>query len=259
MRKPRLFIAEALRQGDIITLEPDRAHYLLNVLRLCEGQYVRVFNDSGAEFEARLITADRHRAELAIGEATEKNSESSLRITLVLALTRGRGMDYAIQKAVELGVYEIMPVVTEFGSAGPAPERLQNKMAHWRGIIISASEQCGRNRLAILHEPRPFARGIGHNGPATRLIFHPGHAVAMPEAMPEDRSLALILGPEGGFSAAEIELARRRHCRLSGLGPRILRAETAVVTAITLAQQLWGDLAATGPRRSNRPGGSQAP
>ena len=242
MRKPRLFIAEALREGDIITPEPNRAHYLLNVLRLREGQYMRVFNDSGTEFEARLIAAGKHRAELAIGEAMKKNSESLLRITLVLALTRGRGMDYAVQKAVELGVYEIMPVVTEFGSAGPAPERLQNKMAHWRGIIISASEQCGRNRLAILHEPRPFARGIGHNGPATRLIFHPGHAVAMPEAMPEDRSLALILGPEGGFSAAEIELARRRHCRLSGLGPRILRAETAVVTAITLAQQLWGDL-----------------
>ena len=253
MRKPRLFIAAALKQGDIITPEPDRAHYLLNVLRLSEGQAVRVFNDSGAEFEARLIKAARHRAELAIGKATEKNSESSLRITLVLALSRGRGMDYAIQKAVELGVYEIMPVLTEFGSAGPAPERLQNKMAHWRRIIISASEQCGRNRLAILHEPRPFEQGIDHR-PATRLIFHPGHAVAMPEAVPEDRSLALILGPEGGFSAAEIELARRRHCQLSGLGPRILRAETAVVTAITLAQQLWGDLAATGPRRSNRPG-----
>lgn len=241
MRKPRLFIAAALKQGDIILPEPDRAHYLLNVLRLCEGQAVRVFNDSGAEFEARLIKAARHRAELAIGEATEKNSESSLSITLVLALSRGRGMDYAIQKAVELGVYEIMPVVTEFGSAGPAPGRLQNKMTHWRRIIISASEQCGRNRLAILHEPRPFEQGIDHR-PATRLIFHPGHAVAMPEAVPEDRSLALILGPEGGFSAAEIELARRRHCQLSGLGPRILRAETAVVTAITLAQQLWGDL-----------------
>ena len=242
MRKPRLFIAQALKQGDIIAPEPDRAHYLINVLRLRAGQSLRVFNNSGAEFEARLVTAHRHRVELAIAAAVEKNSESSLQISLVLALSRGRSMDYAIQKAVELGVYEIVPVFTEFANARLDPGRLKNKMAHWRQIIIGASEQCGRNRLAILHEPRSFARGIGHNGPAARLIFHPGRAVSMARANPEDRSLALILGPEGGFSAAEIELAKRQHCMVSGLGPRILRAETAVVTAIALAQQFWGDL-----------------
>lgn len=259
MRKPRLFLAQALKPGDIIALEPDRAHYLLTVLRLRAGQIVRIFNDSGAEFEARLITANRRKAELSIAEAMEKNTESSLRITLVLAMSRGRSLDYAIQKAVELGVYEIVPVITEFGNAGPNPDRLQNKMTHWRHIIIGASEQCGRNRLTILHEPRPFERGIGHNGPATRLIFHPGHAVSMAQAAPRDRSLALILGPEGGFSAAEIALAGRRHCRVSGLGPRILRAETAVIAAITLAQRLWGDLRAAGADESNRPGGSWTP
>ena len=220
MRKLRLFIAGALKQGDIILPEPDRAHYLLNVLRLREGQAVQVFNDSGAEFEARLIAAGKHRTKLAIGEAMKKNSESSLRITLMLALSRGRGMDYAIQKAVELGVYEIMPVVTEFGSAGPAPERLQNKMAHWRRIIISASEQCGRNRLAILHEPRPPIRA-GHRPQAG----HPADLSPRPRGCHAgSHARGSIAGPDtrpGG----RLQRRRDRACQAAALPAVGTRAE----------------------------------
>ena len=242
MRKPRVYIDQALATGDVITLSEDKRHYLNNVLRIRKHAGLILFNNTNFEFDAEIIKLDKKTLCLEILECIEKNHESPLQITLILSLSQSQKMDFSLQKAVELGVHRIVPIFTEFSKVKLQESKLDNKLTHWNNIIISAAEQCGRNRLPELCAPISFAEGLQEYEQSTKLILHPGAEQAMSALTLADNKLLLILGPEGGFSDEEINMARQYHCIPVHLGPRILRAETAVVAGLAVAQQCWGDL-----------------
>ncbi len=177
-----------------------------------------------------------------MGTQKQITNESPLTINLCLALARAQQMDFSIQKAVELGVKNIIPVITEFGNVKIQDRRLQNKLTHWQNIIISATEQCGRCILTQIQAPIPFSEWLVMKTSSTRLILQPWCGQAMKTINREHDELTLIIGAEGGFSEHELNQAQTKGCVPISLGPRILRAETAVVSAISNAQQLWGDL-----------------
>lgn len=151
-------------------------------------------------------------------------------------------MDISIQKAVELGVHTIVPVMSEFSNVKLKDDRLQNKLTHWQNIIISAAEQCGRNRLTKILTPQTFCEWLASDVSTTRLILHPGSQQSMSAINDANKQLSLMIGPEGGFSDNEVNQAEEKGYVSINMGPRILRTETAVISAVSNAQQLWGDL-----------------
>ncbi len=241
MRISRLYTSQALDEGTTIVLSQEQSHYLANVLRQQTGDSVILFNGSDHEYEATILQLTKKMAELSITACMEKNVESALQIHLALGLARGGHMDLAIQKAVELGVHRIIPVITEFSSVRIKADRLQNKMSHWSNIIISATEQCGRTRLAILEQPVKLDAFLASEPVGQRLLFHPEAETTFAELDGKPDNVTLLTGPEGGFSTEEIALACQSGFLVLGLGPRILRAETAVISALACCQARWGD------------------
>lgn len=242
MRIPRLFIDLPLSSGETVSIPRDKAHHLSHVLRMHVGDAINLFNNSGCEFDATIIALSKKNAQVEVKESRRIDNESTLKITLCLAVSRGQHMDYSIQKAVELGVNIIIPVMSEFSNVKLQGERVPNKMTHWQNIIISAAEQSGRNRLPQLLTPVSFTECLASDAVGSRLILHPGSQQAMPAIILDNNQLSLMIGPEGGFSEAEMNEAIEKETIPVSLGPRILRAETAVVCALSNAQQLWGDL-----------------
>lgn len=242
MRVPRLFIDMSLMTGEVIVLPRDKAHHITHVLRMRMGDSIKLFNNLGAEYESKIIDICKKSVQLVIGESCAVTNESPLTINLCLAIARGQHMDFSIQKAVELGVKNIIPVVSEFSNVKIQDNRMQNKLMHWQNIIISATEQCGRVCLTQIKDPVSFTEWLCSDSAKTRLILHPASQQSLSNINPSDNELTLIVGPEGGFSDTEIEQAQEKGCEPIGLGPRILRTETAVVSAVSNVQQLWGDL-----------------
>ncbi len=243
MRIPRLFIDLPLSPGEMVSVPRDKAHHLSHVLRMHTGSSIILFNNSGNEFESVIVELTKKNAEVEVTKSSQIDNESLLKITLCLAIARGQHMDYSIQKAVELGVNKIIPVMSEFSNVKLQDDRVQNKISHWQNIIISATEQCGRTRLTELMSPVSFKESlVSVDSLTTRMILHPGSKQAMPAISVDNNQLTLMIGPEGGFSDAELNEAIEQNVIPVNLGPRILRAETAVVSALSNAQQLWGDL-----------------
>lgn len=242
MRVPRVFINQKVVSGEAIFLSTDKTHHVLHVLRLDVGDQIQLFNNSGFEFKAKIIEAKKKAIQVEVGESSECDSESPLEITLYLAVSRGPHMDFSIQKAVELGVKVIIPIISEFSNIKLMDHRVENKMTHWKKIIIGAAEQCGRNTLAELQSPVTFNESINLHNDSKKLILHPGVGQTMSKININNNKLALMIGPEGGFSEAEFQKALDNNYIPVNLGPRILRTETAVVCSLSNAQQLWGDL-----------------
>lgn len=242
MRIPRLFIDLMLASGETISLPRDKVHHLATVLRMKSGDAIKLFNNSGVEFDSLIVALTKKNAEIEIRDACSIENESPLKITLCLAVSRTQHMDFSIQKAVELGVNKIVPVMSEFSNVKLQADRVQNKIMHWQHIIINATEQCGRVRLTELIDPVSFNECLALDSSATRLILHPGSEQGMPAMTVDNHQLTLMIGPEGGFSYVEVNEAIEQGCLPVSLGPRILRAETAVISALSNAQQLWGDL-----------------
>lgn len=242
MRVPRLFIDIPLTTGEIAILPRDKSHHISHVLRMRVGDSIKLFNGSGDEYESRIVEISKKDAQLEIGKPRHIANESPLTINLCLAIARGQHMDFSIQKAVELGVKNIIPVISEFSNVKLKDSRVQNKLMHWQNIIISATEQCGRGYLTQIQKPVSFSEWLSLDSTGIRLILHPIAQQAMPGIKLPNNELILIVGPEGGFSDGEVEQAQEKACESISLGPRILRTETAVVSAVSNAQQLWGDL-----------------
>ena len=244
MRVPRLYIDMSLTTGEVVNLPRDKAHYISHVLRMRTGDAIKLFNNLGDEFESKIIEISKKSAQIEIEESRRSNNESPLTINLCLAVAKGQHMDFSIQKAVELGVKNIIPVISEFSNVKIQDSRMQNKLTHWRNIIISATEQCGRSLLTEVQTPVSFGEWLSIDVSTTRLILHPTSQQTMPNIKPKlpGNEVTLMIGPEGGFSDIEVEQALANDCQPISLGPRILRTETAVVCAVSNAQQLWGDL-----------------
>jgi 16S rRNA (uracil1498-N3)-methyltransferase len=242
MRIPRLYVDLPLSSGDTVSLPRDKAHHLSHVLRMKPGDAIKLFNDSGYEFDSIVVELVRKNAVVDIKTSCQINNESPMIITLCLAISRAQHMDFSIQKAVELGATKIVPVMSEYSNVKLQDDRVQNKLTHWQNIIINATEQCGRNRLTQLMNPVSFSECLITDQLTTKLILHPGSQQTMPIVKVVKNQLILMVGPEGGFSETEINEAIEKAYIPISMGPRVLRTETAVVSALSIAQQIWGDL-----------------
>ncbi len=240
MHIPRIYHPQTLTQGEIQTLSEQAGYHLARVLKMNVGEPLFLFDGSGDVCEATIATIKKNQITVTLGSVITQNNESPLNIHLGQALVRGEKMDLIFQKAVELGVYVITPLLTEHGNTSLSAERLDKKMAHWQGIMINACEQCGRNTLPILHEPQSISSWLQSQTTDLKLILHPtAHQDVLKKI--EINSISLAIGPEGGFSDLEIKQATQYHFQAAALGPRILRTETAGLAMVAVLQYMYGD------------------
>ena len=244
MRLSRVYLDSPLALNAVISLPKEIAHYLSNVLRLSVGDQLLVFNSQQGEFRARLISVAKRKVDI---ELLEKNRgvhdlarRASLSIHLILGLSRGDRMDFAVQKSTELGVNEITPTYTEYGEVRLKPERVTKKLQHWQKIAISACEQSGRVDVPVINKPISLMElSLGEY--VNKWMLEPSGSDALPQSIAEN-NIALLVGPEGGFSENEIAWAQCNDFQILALGSRILRTETAPVAAIAILQHKYGDM-----------------
>ncbi len=243
MRTIRIYHSGPLTAGTEIELEAQAATHLTRVLRVQHGTELMLFNGDGHEYRAVISRIQRNHAWATIEDAQIIDRESPLNITLCQGVSRGERMDYTIQKAVELGVTAILPIFTERGAVQLKEDRLEKRIRHWRGIVSSACEQCGRNRIPVIESPTSFDTWISSQDmPALKLTLDPNASSTLGSLQPGHKQILLLTGPEGGLSPREIELSYQHGFHGMRMGPRILRTETAAVTALSIIQNLYGDL-----------------
>ena len=242
VRLPRNLVDLELRPGETITLTDRVARHLVQVLRMKTGAELTLFNGrDGRECRARITRMAKKEVRARIIECSEAEPPPPLRLQLALGISRGERMDFALQKAVELGVTTITPLFTERTVVRLNAQRVQKRLAHWQGVVVSACEQSGRVYLPLLHEPAGLESWLKEEaGPGT-LLLDPRAERTLPMLAPPAGTLTFLVGPEGGFSDSERTLAYRSGCTGIRLGPRILRTETAPLAAMAAAQVLWGD------------------
>ncbi len=240
MRIPRVYTPSPLTPNISLTLDDKTAHYLGKVLRMKAGRELILFNGQGGEYPTTLLDISKKEATVALGDKVNVDRESPLYSHLAIGLSRGERWDFVLQKATELGVTEITPLLTERGEVKLTAERLEKKFQHWQGIIISACEQCQRNKLPILHAPTQYDTFIAQGHSGTGLVLHHRSEKTLQSFSP-DNACTLLVGPEGGLTENEIDLAHRSGFESLTLGPRVLRTETAPLAALTALQLYWGD------------------
>ena len=245
MRLPRIYTPQPLAAQQSLLLGPEASRHVLTVLRLKAGAPLVLFDGSGREFEARLDSAQHRKARVCTTAERTSVRESPLCITLAQGISRGGRMDYTLQKAVELGVAGIIPVLTERSVVRLDEKQALRRREHWQQLVIGACEQSGRVRVPPVSTPRPLNEVLSEPAPAElSLLLHPAADVKLNElAAPAHNQVRLLVGPEGGLSETEIACARRAGFAAVRIGPRVLRTETAALVALSLLQARWGDLA----------------
>jgi len=232
--KPRVYLDAPLEQPGEVSLHDAPAHHLARVLRLREGDALTIFNGRGGEWDAEFI--GKRRVRITAFNAIER--ESPLRITLVQGVSSGERMDYTVQKAVELGVAIIQPLITKKGVVRLEGARASARVEHWRKIAIAACEQCGRNRIADVLPPIDF-RDYRPSGEGLRLLLSAeGESI---RAMKMESGATIAAGPEAGFAPEEQAALERAGFVKASLGPRVLRTETAALAALAALNALRGD------------------
>jgi len=242
MRTIRCHVDAPLQPGLTVELPESAAAHVVRVLRLGVGDALVLFNGDGHDYPATLVEAGKRGARAEVGGQVPVTNESPLRITLAQGVARGEKMDWVLQKATELGVAAIAPILSERTEVKLDAERAGKRLAHWRGVLASACEQCGRARLPDLAAPTPLANWAAAAPDGLKLALDPEGELTL-DALPEDtRALSLVVGPEGGLSQRDLETLRAAGFRGLRLGPRILRTETAGLVAIAALQSRFGDL-----------------
>src|SRR3990167_8737878 len=198
MRRIRIYHQGNINSGITVMLDSNASHHLLQVLRKKVGERFILFNNSGGEFDATLISANKKTACVEIGAFHPVKTESPLKIYLGQAISRGERMDYAIQKSVELGVADITPIFTEFCQVQLSENRIDKRVAHWQAIAISAAEQSGRCAVPIVHQPISFNDWVKQKRDV-KIICCPRTPNAQNQLIPEN-NISLTIGAEGGFS-----------------------------------------------------------
>jgi 16S rRNA (uracil1498-N3)-methyltransferase len=228
--------------ADEIVLPDAAARHLAQVLRLAPGSEVTLFNGRGGEYHARLAAVGRRRVVARIEAFDPREAEPPQQVTLAQAVSRGDRMDMTVQKAVELGVTRIEPLVTVRAAPLPTGDRLEKRLDHWRGVVASACEQCGRNRLPEVAPPVALDAWLGTLSADLRLLLAPGgpaRVATLPR--PGSARVVLAVGPEGGFDEHELATFAEAGFLAIDLGPRILRTETAALVALAQIQGAWWD------------------
>ena len=242
MRIVRIYTDQPLPAHSLVTLAEGPSHHISRVLRMRVDQRLQVFNGSGGCHEARIVSIGKRHVEIELLAFRDEERESNLRILLAQGISRGQHMDYTIQKAVELGVSRIVPVLTEHGNVSFDGERTGKRLQHWEGIIVQACEQCGRNRLPEITAPVCFTDWVVQDREPLKLLLDPDGSSTLPEQSAPVKALSLLCGPEGGFSREEIVQAHQNGYTSMCIGPRVLRTETAAIAALSTCQVLWGDM-----------------
>ena len=245
MRLTRVFVPDALSPGAEIALPDGAAAHLTRVLRLGVGDACIVFNGDGHDYTASIATVGKREARLRVGEATPVERESPLRLVLLQGVAKGEKMDLILQKATELGVHAIVPVWSQRSDVKLDGDRAAKRLEHWRSVVASACEQCGRAVVPAVAAPVSLQSALSAAElPATRLLLDPQGVHALPSmSIDPAAGIAIAVGPEGGWSPLDREQLRAAGFEGLRLGPRILRTETAGLAAIAALQARFGDLA----------------
>lgn len=239
----RIYQNCVLTPGMPFALDEGAAQHV-QVMRLTPGDRFTVFNGDGSDYLVELISVSKRAANASVISAEHRHSESPLHIRLGQVMSKGDRMDYAIQKATELGVTEITPLSSERCELRLKElERIEKKTDHWQRIAISACEQSGRSRLPPVHSPISLAQWLEQSPKGFSLILHPqaDQNLRSLATLPAPAIINILIGPEGGLSANEVDLARQHGFQTLTLGPRVLRTETAPIAVLSVLQALWGD------------------
>lgn len=242
MRLTRSFVDLPLHAGATVSLPEDAVAHLVRVLRLQAGDACVLFNGDGFDYDARIVTAGKRDAQVALIGARRVDNESPLRITLVQGIARGEKMDLILQKATELGVARILPVDSERSEVKLDAQRAAKRLAHWREVVVSACEQSGRAVVPEVLPPQPLAQAAARPDGQCFLLDPQADIGLAALAGTPPSSCTLAIGPEGGWSPRDRELLAAAGFRGLRLGPRVLRTETAGLAAISALQALCGDL-----------------
>ena len=232
-----------LPTSGLFELPPAAAHHAHRVLRLRVGDAIQIFDGEGHACNAAINTISGKRVDINITQVLPAQTLSSLHIVLAQAMSSSEKMDWVVQKATELGATEVQPVQTQRSVAKLSSERAEKRTEHWRGVVISACEQSGRNDLMQVYAPVEFSHWLANvrNMPGSKFILLPDGAVALhAQGKPQD-IVTLLIGPEGGFTPDEAMMAKQAGFIPVLLGPRVLRTETAALAGISALQTLWGD------------------
>ncbi len=241
MRISRLYTPERLAPDREVTLDEKTGHYVFRVLKLRAGDPVVLFNGDGSDYAAELLSNRRDRVELVVSARLPALAESPLAVTLVQAVGKGDRMDLSLQKATELGVTAVRPLFSERTGVRLDGDRLDKRMEHWRRVMISACEQCGRAVVPTLLEAVGLDDWLASPARGQRLCLAPGASRALAGIEMSADGYELVVGPEGGFSDLEFQCMDRAGVTRMAMGPRVLRTETAGPAALAVLQALHGD------------------
>jgi 16S rRNA (uracil1498-N3)-methyltransferase len=237
---PRFYCPQALITGITIDL-PEAVARHLQVLRMAPGDPLELFNGEGGQYGAKLAAIEKKRATATVGAFDPREAELPFALTLAQGLPEGAKMDWIVEKAVELGAAAIEPLAAQRSVVRLSGERAEKRLAHWEGIVVAAAEQCGRNRLARVAPVAEFGRWSTSPATARRILLSPRASASLPAwaagVAPHD--VCIMVGPEGGFSAEEEDLALAHGALALSMGPRVLRTETAGLAALAALAAVW--------------------
>jgi 16S rRNA (uracil1498-N3)-methyltransferase len=242
---PRFFVTVPLVAGTSLSLPEDVVRHV-QVLRLQMNDTIQLFDGAGGEYRAQLLEIGKRTALAHINEQVQREAETPYRVTLAQGVAGGDKMDWLIEKSVELGVASIVPLIAERGVVRLAGERAARRQAHWQALVQAACEQCGRNRVPAVARPCALDEWLGGLPPATRgelrLLLSPRAEVTFGSlpAVPPTQAITVVIGPEAGFSPAEETAVIDAGFSTIGLGPRILRTETAGIAILAAFAARWG-------------------
>lgn len=249
MRLTRIHVDAELATGAALQLPPEPAQHLVRVLRLQVGAALRLFNGQGGEWDASIESISRNAASVRIGTHHAIERESPLHVTLLQGIARGEKMDLILQKATELGVTAVVPVTTLRSTVRLDAEAAARKLVHWRGVLLAACEQSGRNQIPDMKPATGLAPAVAGNASQLKLMLEPGADAASLKtllsaafhAAMQNPTICLLVGPEGGLDPQEVQLAKQAGFVSCQIGPRVLRTETAALAALAAMQMLAGD------------------
>ena len=239
-RTQRFLCNPIKKNQDQVTLTGNTAHHLIRVLRFKIGDKIQVFDQSGYEWDAEIVAKKRQSVDVALFKCHKPNVESPVKITLLQSISKSKRMDMVMQKATELGVHRIVPVLSKNSVVRLNAKNTSRKMSHWKKITISASEQSGRVRLPAIEEPQKLTQELLnlHKEDLSFFLDTTGSDNFNTE---KTENITLAIGPEGGFSNEEKIMAKRSGYKIVKTGPRLLRTETAPIMALSILQYLYGD------------------
>jgi len=242
----RFYHSKTININEIIVLDDFATHHALKVLRLKKGDELILFNGDGYDFQGQIINIAKKRVEVMINSRRIVANESNLKVTLLQALISNEKMDLIIQKTTELGISEIQPIVCQRGIVKIKNDKIEKRLLHWKQVSIGACEQCGRAKIPVINKPEnitKYLEKIIMSDKSLKIILSPTAIKSLNEiSYSIDQNIKVLIGPEGGFSKKELELATKKNFLPIKIGPRILRTETAPLSIMSILQYKYGDI-----------------